>query len=229
MNPRRFRLLPTVTLLSVLLLPGATAKVRAQGLDLPAVEDFVVVEDEDTHRAAAEEARIVERECADALPRLKDLESITKTRFEARKARLESLKKQIEVAGKEKREADRKSLEEERKKDEYAIRVTERLIDLVRTETEWRRSLEASARMEAQWHEKALALAAARRRSSAVESVTSAGDLARRTGDLRSAEKEALDALKNWTERAQDAASKQKSVAEKRMATWEAWRQAAGH
>jgi colicin import membrane protein len=226
---RPYRPILTAALASAFLFAGAPSGLRAQNLDLPPVEDFVVVEDEEAHRLAAEEARKLERECADALPRLKDLESIGKTRFEARKAHIESLKKQIDVAGREKREADKKALEEERKKSELAIRVSERLIDLVKTETEWRRSLEASARMEAQWHEKALALAAARRRAAEVVAVTSASDIARRSEELRSAEKQALEAYKTWSERAQDATSKQKNVAEKRLATWEAWRQSAGH
>jgi len=211
-----------------LLGPGPLARAQAvpasPAANLPTAQEFMPLADDSDLRADAEAARASEQEAGDALAVQRDLEADAKARLADRKTRLESLKKQIDLADKEKREADKKALEAERKNEEAARNFFERLVALRQAELEYLEAMKETHRARAAACDKELQLAAARRKQADTRSVTSSAQMSSLDTNRTSAEKLFLEATRTWTERAANAAGKNRTVAELRMQAWEALR-----
>ena len=227
---RRLPFRATTLLLATAFFLGAAPDARAQdgavppAIGLPGTSEFIPLAEEAELRAEANAARALELETKDALVVQRDLEGDAKSRLSARKAILDALKKQIDLASKDKREADKKSLEAERKNEEAARNFFERLLALREAESEYLSVMMETHRSRAIACDRGLELVARRQKTSETKSVTSSAQLSSLDSNLASAEKQYLEATRTWMERASNAADKNKTVAERRLQTWETLR-----
>jgi hypothetical protein len=221
---------PLVALAVVVLgLAAPAAGLRAQtpppAVGLPAPADFIPLLDDSTHREAGEAARAAQLRAEDDLAVAREREADAKARLNSRRTTLEGLKKQIDLANKDKREADKKALEAERKNEELARNFFERLLALREAEVEGGKASVEAFRAAVTMHNRAVELLNERRKFDDVRSVTSSAQLSNRESGLASSEKLYLEATRTWAEKAAESASKEKTIAERRLSAWESLRQ----
>jgi hypothetical protein len=188
---------------------------------MPTLYDFISLDTEAAHRAARDSVRVLEKRSRERMPEIRSRLADAKSRLEARRAASDALRKQIELADKDKREADKKALEAQRKNEEAARIFFDKLVSLREAELEAEEAAADAWSWEATLNDRAAALAARKSASDEKRPVTSSEQLSARETGLASAEKEFLEAMKEWTERSDSAAGKRKVVGERRLAAWE--------
>jgi hypothetical protein len=137
-----------------------------------------------------------------------------KSQVEIQKARLETLKKQIDAAKKEKREADKKDYEAQKRREERVRDYYDAMRQVMESEADWHKVTfdYAQARMSAAEIEQQLS-----------EKWSSGGYDARVASDARGVEQRVLNAVKDRADKMSNYASKEKALADKRLAALKAW------
>lgn len=137
-----------------------------------------------------------------------------KAQVEIQKAREETLKRKIDLAKKEKREGDKRDLEAEKKREEKVRAYYDSM----------RQAMEAAA----EFHKASFEYAQARVSAAELEQRLgerwgAGGYEARIAGDARNMEKRLLESVKERSEKLSDLASREKSLADKRLDVLKQW------